>query len=441
MFGSGHGLLVARSAWETGGRNRLVTGLLLFLLVVGIYYVGVKGSSRSAFNRWKPQVVEFWQGEDIYLRYGFPTPPVMVMILTPFSLLPGSLGMMAWFAFKSLLVVVVTVSVLRQVDRWSHPLPDWVVGLALLLASRPVMGDLLHGNVNLWIMGVVVAGIVLFQQGRDASAGMLLSLGVACKLTPALVLAYFVWKKQWLVVIWSLVGLLIWWVILPAAVLGWERNGLLWDHWADYMVRPYVEAGSVTTVQTNQSAVALLHRWFLVGEGVSVQTYAKALIACFLVFLAWICRTIWPGRQSPGWWHELGIVFLVMLMISERSWKHHFVWLLPIALVLGASAYGWYREGRHGLSMWMVGLMVGAFLSMLLTSQDFVRPWGGEAGAKMMQAWGAYVWASAFLITAHAISLRELRRTEVIVRGGHLRACEPVGWMRVRSVAPGGIAS
>ncbi len=140
MIGSVHGSLIGRLAAVWGRRNRLVAGLLFFLLVVGIYYVGVKGSSRSAFNRWKPQVVEFWQGEDIYLRYGFPTPPVMVMILTPFSLMPGSLGMTAWFVFKSLLVVLVVGTILRHVDRWDRPLPEWVVGLGLLLAARPVMG-------------------------------------------------------------------------------------------------------------------------------------------------------------------------------------------------------------------------------------------------------------------------------------------------------------
>jgi hypothetical protein len=417
-----------------------MVGLLMFLLVVGIYYVGIKGSSRSAFNRWKPQVVEFWKGEDIYLRYGFPTPPVMVMILTPFSLLPGSLGMAAWFAFKSLIVVLVVASILQQVDRWNHPLPDWVVGLALLLAARPVMGDLLHGNVNLWIMGVVVGGIVLFQRGHDASAGLLLSLGVACKLTPALVVVYFLWKREWLVVLWSLVGLLFWWLLLPASVLGWERNGLLWDHWADYMVRPYVEEGAVTTVQTNQSAVALLHRWSTGRSGESIQISAKVLVACLLAFLAWISRTSWPSRQSPGWWHELGIVFLVMLMISERSWKHHFVWLLPMSLVLAASAYGWYRQGRWGWSMGLIALMVGAFFSMLLTSQDFVRPWGGEGWAKMMQAWGAYVWASAFLIAAHGVALGELRRARVKSEDDSIVGHGPVDWMALNS-APKVVAS
>ncbi len=270
---------------------------------------------------------------------------------------------------------------------------------------------------------------------------MLLSLGVACKLTPALVLVYFVWKKQWLVVMWSLVGLLVWWLILPAAVLGWERNGLLWDHWADYMVRPYVEEGSVTTIQTNQSAVALLHRWSMVDAGESIQTYAKLLVVCLLVFLGWMCRTRWPSRQSPGWWHELGIVFLVMLMVSERSWKHHFVWLLPMTLVLSASAYGWYRRGRRGLSLSVVALMVGAFVSMLLTSQDIVRPWAGEAGAKMMQAWGAYVWASFLLIVAHGISLRALRQREGVARADYSAARGDADWMDVSSVVPGAVPS
>jgi len=54
------------------------------------------------------------------------------------------------------------------------------------------------------------------------------------------------------------------------------------------------------------------------------------------------------------------------------------------------------------------GCLLVAFLLMAGTSQDIVRPFAGEAGAKAFQAYGAYVWASVALIVAHLVSLRAL---------------------------------
>ncbi|MBY0589374.1 DUF1571 domain-containing protein [bacterium] len=402
-------------------RARLLVGLILFFVLVGAYYVGIKGSGRSAINRWKPQVVSLWQGEDIYLRYGFPTPPIMVILLTPFCLLPGSATMIAWFAFKASLVTWVFLATARVVDRWRAPLPMGALLAALAFSARPVMGDLLHGNVNLWVLFLVMAGMLFFLRGWDLPAGLMLSLAVACKLTPALVVIYFAWKRQFVLVGYSLMGLLLWWWLVPSMFLGFDRNTALLDHWADYMVRPYVSRGAVETLQTNQSGVALLHRMFsqdLGDEGLTDSTSvdagtasvsAKLFVAGMLLLVGWSCRTTWSTRLSPAWWHELGIVLLAMLLISERSWKHHFVWLVPISLALVGSACSLWADGRRRSASAILFLMTGAFFSMLLTSQDVVRPWAGESAAKMMQAWGAYVWASLFLMTAHVIALKSLR--------------------------------
>jgi uncharacterized membrane protein len=54
----------------------------------------------------------------------------------------------------------------------------------LLLAVAPIEGDLIHGNVNLFIMVLVMAGLYAFVRGRDREAGLLLGAGIACKLTP-----------------------------------------------------------------------------------------------------------------------------------------------------------------------------------------------------------------------------------------------------------------
>src|SRR5882724_14692 len=85
----------------------LVVAFLAAATAVGAYYVGVKGVKRSAFNRWRPQILALWNDEDVYYKYAFPTPPIMALILSPFASLASTAGMTAWFVFKVVLTGIV----------------------------------------------------------------------------------------------------------------------------------------------------------------------------------------------------------------------------------------------------------------------------------------------------------------------------------------------
>src|SRR5262249_3521925 len=92
------------------------------------------------------------------------------------------------------------------------------------------------------------------------AAGLVLALAIACKVTPALFLPYFLWKRAWRLLIGSAAGLVLWLVFVPGIFLGMHRNLDLLESWYGCMVRPFVEQGQVTTDHTNQSLPGLAYR-------------------------------------------------------------------------------------------------------------------------------------------------------------------------------------
>ena len=50
--------------------------------------------------RWRPQVLQFWAGVNIYDKMIFPNPPIMPITLHPLMVLPTVTGAMCWFAIK-----------------------------------------------------------------------------------------------------------------------------------------------------------------------------------------------------------------------------------------------------------------------------------------------------------------------------------------------------
>jgi len=114
-------------------------------------------TTRTAFLRWRPQIHDLFAGVDVYRVHHYPNPPIMGMILRPFMELPPITGAVAWLLFKAGLTVLSVYWAVRLVRGDGPQVSDTAVVIALALASQPILGDLAHGNVNLFIGFLVFA--------------------------------------------------------------------------------------------------------------------------------------------------------------------------------------------------------------------------------------------------------------------------------------------
>ena len=402
-----------------GRRAMVVVGLALIFAPLAVQYFYKARDDRSAFLRWRPQILDIGR-IDIYERYTYPNPPIMALILRPLAQLPPLVGSFAWFAIKLVLAGIALHWIVMIVQYRDHPFPAGAQLLALGLSLRPIMGDLSHGNVNLFILFLVAWALWAFYRRRDFTAGVVLALAIACKVTPALFVPYFFWKRAWRLLIGAMVGLVLWLVVVPGIFLGMNRNLTLLESWYGCMARPFVEKGMVTTDHTNQSLPGLAYRLLTHSpsayDGDVPKEYRNiadidprwlrlglnASMAAFVVLVVLTCRT--PTDARGGWMlaAEYSVIVLGMLLFSERSWKHHCVTLtLPFATI---SYYLFVHAGRGPLRTLLAFSLVASALLMAATVGGV-----GESTqwAKIAEAWGAYVWLYFILIGTLALLLRQ----------------------------------
>ncbi len=177
-------------------RHWFVAGLLLLFAAVSVQYTLKASHGGSAIIRWHQQLQGLGE-ENIYERYNYPNPPVMALLLRPLVELPPVAAALVWFYLKVGMTLLALRWVFRMVESGGVPFPPWAKGLTMLLSLRPILGDLLHGNVNLFILFLVVAALSLFHRRWEVPAGVVLGLAIACKVTPALFVPYFLWKRSW----------------------------------------------------------------------------------------------------------------------------------------------------------------------------------------------------------------------------------------------------
>jgi hypothetical protein len=429
----------------------LLPAVAVVLVAFAIPYSRKALDRRSAFDRWQPQVLDLGRGVDIAARHNYPNPPIMALILYPLARLPevaANLGMhpdtgvmaaaLAWYLIKSALTLLAFRWLFTLIAPRDRPFPPWACVVAAVLSLRPILSDLQHGNINLFILFLVTASLVAYVRGRDLLAGIVMGLAVACKVTPALFLPYFVWKRAWTTLAGCVVGLalFLWPGVVPSALLGVGRNHQLLASWYQRMVYPYVIEGRVTSEHNNQSLPGLAAR--MLTHSASFSTYVgprytgtrydnvldldprfaqwlvKGCMAAFGLLVVWACRT--PPGQRQGWrvWAEFGMVVLGMLLFSERTWKHHCVTLaVPFAVVCYYLAA--CRPGR-ALRAYLVATLAVATLFIGATSSGVVEERDVQKGvstlfAKQAQVYGAFVLADVVLLAALVVLLRRTDTT------------------------------
>src|SRR5262249_54179684 len=311
------------------------------------------------------------------------TPPILPQILTPiFELAEASpaVGALTWFYLKVGMVVVCLYWAFRLVETPGRPYPAIAKAAAVAATVIPIIGDLKHGNVNIFILFLVLCTLYSFARGRDSLSGLLLGLAIACKVTPALFIVYFAWKRAWRVLVGCAVGLVLFFLVIPSLffaiqkgslVEGWEQNWAALTAWKEGMIDPYLIRGEVTSERENQSLPGVLTRLFshepsfsrwidgvdtpLAYHNVadsSSSTIKRVVQACqatFLVLMVMSCRApiratgAASGDVRRGWRlaAEDSLILVGTLLFSERTWKHHCVTLLlPFAVV----SYGAFAQ-------------------------------------------------------------------------------------------------
>jgi hypothetical protein len=433
--------------WPAVSQRAFVIGLLGLFVAVSFQYSlkvldarhGVQ--SRSAIQRWREQLLHLDSGENIYERFTYPNPPIMALMLRPIADLPPLAGALTWFYLKVAMALLAFAMIFRVIETEQAPFPPWAKALTVLMSLRPVVGDLSHGNVNLFILFLVVTVLYAFRRGWDVAAGVILALAIACKVTPALFVVYFLWKRAWRLLAGCAIGLVLFFGPIPALFLGWDQNAELLESWIRQMVTPFLVGGLATSDHPNQSLPGLVARMLTASPSFStyvndvytpVEYYnllaldagtakwvVRGCMALFVGLIVGACRT--PIRTRGGWRlaAESGIVAVGMLLFSERTWKHHCVMLVVPFAVL---SYTLSRiAGDRTLRRFLIGTLVVGQILMATTSTAL---WPDE-WAKLAQVYGAYVGVFVLLVVAQVAVLSR----DPIVRdqqAGNLHTTPPV---------------
>lgn len=251
-------------------------------------------------------------------------PPTSLGWLMLLSILPMKVAEDFWL-IVSVAALFASIILLRKAVE--QPLIRWksillIIGLSLL--AFPVKFTLGMGQINLFLLFLIILTFYLYQTKRLGWAGMTLAIAVSVKLTPVVFLLFFLRKNEWRVLI-SL-------ILSSFAIVGLSMYAFGWGLTEQYWLEIFPSLPTIgNSVYYNQSLAGFLARLELTNQ---VAGAINFLVMIGLLAVSWLL--IQPRRLQPLQnLLEFGLLIIIVLLVGGLTWQHHLVLLIIPLLAVG----------------------------------------------------------------------------------------------------------
>ncbi|OBK75499.1 glycosyltransferase 87 family protein [Mycobacterium sp. 1274761.0] len=337
-------------------RSVRVLGPIVLLIALGCYLAAYlcwpSLASQVDLLVYRFGAVRVWDGQDLYSVGMTGNSQTMLFDYTPFAALCFlpliGLSQAAILALGLLVNVgCVGYTVRRAVSAAGITTASGAWGLTALLTApiiwlEPVRLSLQLGQINLFIMAIVLADVLSPPCRRWAGIGIGIAAGI--KLTPALFIIFLVAtgrRRQAAIAALTFISTIaVGFVLLPADSTEFWLHGLFRD----------VRRISSDPL-ANTSLAGLLSRLNWATGWETAASVAFAAVAIAIAAVAWRRGQLLLGVAIAG---------MTSAAASPFSWSHHWVWFAPLLIHLGLLGYV-YRSRAAALVMWTLAAIFGGW--------------------------------------------------------------------------------
>lgn len=374
----------------TVGRRRFaVVAVLLLCVEIGVstYHRTRKVGDFDALRMFGGQLL---RGEELYAEgaavcYNYM--PITALYYLPTALTP-SWAAALWRSLLAVGCLALTIRWLLRMTAGTTPRSvNAVFDLAawsLLLAGHYIFRDFDDAGPHVILLAMLVGGLYCVWQSRERLAAAWFGLAIALKMTPGLLLPFFVWKRQFRLAAMTAVATAAW-IALPMVWMGPQAWWTAQWKWASVALRAASGNADVNEARiANQALRPALDRLLVAYppgdarkldhpldvpvlnlEPATARRITGAALLALLAVCAWRTRRAYDSPHDPARLSEFAGVLLLMTLASPVTWLQHLPWVLPSAWLLVER----YREAGGRDRVLRIGLGLYLFMALGLNRE------------------------------------------------------------------------
>lgn len=312
--------------------------------------------------------------------------PAACLPFVPLALLPYTAASVIYYTLVLSAIVWFMIMIIRATGATVSKNQGWILLIVSLFMADHLERELHLGNVNLFLLIAVYFIYKKIISEKKSQAGILYGIVLLFKPHFLILLPYWLWRKEWKLVVYSSIAILIG-LLVPALFKGWTANMTLLGEWMaairDHNVQLYESPntvyGLVHVVMPGSFNHSLLIPMLLAVTGL-----------LYLLFISRNKNTSEPMRTFIE-------VFVLVALIPNLAHTdtEHFMWTWPLI------AFSVVQLFQHTVKLkWVVVLLLTmAFVPYCLNSPDIVGKQlrylfdeGGLLGLANLMIIGVSVW-------------------------------------------------
>jgi alpha-1,2-mannosyltransferase len=287
-------------------------------------------------------------------RYFYP--PFYAYATLPLTYLSLPRAGQVWFYLNLVWVMLAAILLWRILARMGGDGISPLLVAGVVLFSPAVNFSVYLGQVNMLVLCLILGSWLLFEWGNPIPGGALLAVAVAIKVTPALLLLYFILNRQWRFV-WGAVamggalllfGPMLYYDYFVYAVPGMSQG---YAYIADQSLNSFF----ARLVETSPALLYNDELRPLAGWALLARKAATLLV---LAATVWMMRPL--GQTPVERFGRFAFVLLAVLLLSKIAWIHHSVLALPA--VFACSLLLHERPGER----WFRGLYLSGLILLFV---------------------------------------------------------------------------
>lgn len=281
-------------------------------------------------------------------------PPQFAVLLCGFSALPYHLATTLWETCSVIGYLTGVFWMIQMACPKHGERTRWVLfGIGLI--QFPYLWDFLIGNSNWLIFFLITLAFRLNYQSRHSwVAGIPLGLAIVFKVTPVILLFYYLLRRDWKMPLGAIVTSIVA-TLISAIVVGW---GTLWQY-ATSLGGLSAQSMKNGGAPYNSSIYGVAQLWHIHPY---VRVFSHSVNAVYFLFLAGLVLVvgITVAARKIDTRSDVAISVLCMLLASPLIEGPHLVLaLIPLLMVIGMG--GFHRPDRYLLRgshwLWMAGFL------------------------------------------------------------------------------------
>lgn len=320
----------------------------------------------SDFNVYYGAADALLNGEQVYgksfgLSSGFyKYSPEIIVPFLPFALLKYDVAAVLFYLINTGIILLL-LNELKQTFfksyEWGKEVWFFLIATVLFFGDQ-LERELFLGNVNALLLLLTLWSVRSIENKQHAKAGLIYAVVLCFKIHFLILLPYFILKKEWKVLLYSLIGLVGMAITLFICVP--NRFVVLHSQW--------LKAVEAHNVQLDRSPNTIYHfiQACLSAIHMSVIPIAAVIIGLGVAgsaYLWFIWKNLGKGFQA----FEL-LILVSLIPILTHTDTEHFLWAIPFVLMIIKTISTWNKKAK---SVGVVFLFL-ASIPFLFNSPDLV---------------------------------------------------------------------